>query len=298
MSPQPTRPTLPLAALDLARLAEVAELRAATDHPGAPCLLRVVVVDADADIELGWRPLPAGRHPLDELVGFTAPADWEAVGVVAHGVAHWLDDDVGSSPPARVRTTHLVSRDGSWALRCDLPGRDAVAAAGRADDPDRVAGRLDDACRRVLGLPTTPPDIGTGELFTLQWLDAVVAAATTSPDSVATWPAVVDLHPTIPALLPDAGGGGVDPAALAHKANQLAEWRDWPVLRRACAAGTWSTAEVDAAAADWLDDGAFSRWVLGGYPDVGELVATCADLLPQSVMAAVTETVALSGSAP
>lgn len=293
--PAQPRPTLPLATVDLAALAELAAIRAAVEPRGAPCLVRVRIVDAE--VELGWLPLPPGGHPLDELVGRTAPDDWEAIGVVAHGVAHRVDDDSGV-PPVPVVTTHLVGRDGSWATRCELPGRDPLAAAGTADDPDRVAGRLDDACRRVLALPTAPPDVGTDLLFALQWLDAIVDAAASASRRVATWSAAAALHPAVSALLPDAGAEGLDPVALATKTHQLATWRDWPVLRRSCAAGTWSTPDLDPTTAAWLDDGAFSRWALGAFPDLDDLLATATDLLPESVIAAVTDTLVLAGLAP
>jgi len=290
------RPQLPLPATDLAVLAGLADARAASEG-ATPCLLRVQVVGDE--VELGWLPLAAGSHPLDELVGRTAPDEWAAVGVVADGRARRLDTDV---PPVRVRTTHLVGRDGSWASRCTGADVEPLIASGEADDPGRVAGRLDDACRRVLGLPTAPADVGTGPLWAARWLDAVVAAAAASTAArarMATWPEVARLHPAVPAL--DGAGPAAavpDPDELGERARTLASWRDWSVLRRACAAGMWSTPEVDAEAAAWLDDGAFCRWALGAFPDLEDLLVAVADLLPASVTARIVHTLVVAGVAP
>jgi len=292
------RPQLPLPATDLAVLAELADARAARED-AAPCLLRVQVVGEE--VELGWLPLATGSHPLDELVGRTAPDAWAALGVVADGRARRLDHD-GDAAPIRVRTTHLVGRDGSWAARCTGAEAEPLTASGRADDPGRVAGRLDDACRRVLGLPTAPAEADTGPLWAARWLDAVLAAAaasTAARAAMAQWPEVARLHPAVPALV---GAGPAaelpGPDALGELARKLAAWRDWPVLRRACAAGMWSTPEVDAEAAAWLDDGAFCRWALGAFPDLEDLLEAVADLLPGSLTARIVHTLVVAGVAP
>jgi hypothetical protein len=109
---------------------------------------------------------------------------------------------------------------------------------------------------------------------------------------------VAGVHPAVPALLPDASSVGIEPDGLAGRAAQLATWRDWPVLRRACAGGTWEARDIPPAVATWLDDGAFSRWALGAYPDLAELWATVADLLPRSLAVAVAKTLLASGVAP
>lgn len=295
----PVRPTpparnaapLPVAALEV--LAELADARAA-DQPGLGFLLRVVAPDGGdhGDVELGWLPLP-GMHPVWALAGRREA--WLAVGIVAAGRAHHLDDR--HRDPWRVRATHLVGCDGAWAHRWSgEDGGPGDATSGGAGAPRNVVGRIDDACRRVLGLPTAEPEEGSGALHALQWLDAIVANGSRSRAAVATWPAVAALHPAVAALQPDGRASGPpDPELLGRLAHRLATWRDWPVLRRSCAAGAWSMPEMDAETAAWLDDGAFSRWVLGAFPDRADLRDAVGDLVPPPVAAAIGRALGASG---
>ena len=275
----------------LAVLAAVADAR--LDEEGVTSLLRVRL--QHDDVELGWRPLD-GEHPVDTLTCFTAPADWWAVGVAATGTAHSLD---GTRPSVRVHNVHLVARDGTWASRLrpvhDGPDGDdelLTSASGDAlDDDGRPVGRIDDVCRRSLGLATPPPPADTSSYWAQRWLDAVVDAGgrRRRPWS---WPEVAELHPAAAAI-----GGDVDtPAALARTARRLAAWRDWPTLRRTCAAGMWEEPGIPADVADWLDDGAFARRAAGGYPELDELWVAVADLVPAPVLVAVEATLALAGS--
>ena len=296
--PPPHHPnTLP--AGGLAFLADMADAKleaalAVDDRPAA-WLLRVRALAEE--VELGWLPLPDGRHPVDELLGLAAPADWEALGVAATGTARHLDSPGAS---VRVRTVHLVARDGAWASRWapfDLGADAGCADAGVGDEPGRPVGRIDDACRRALGLPTPEPPAATGLLWALRWLDAVVTDATSrcrrrgSP----TWPEVAALHPAVTALRGDAGDEPPAPQALGGLARQLEAWRDWAVVRKACATGASTEPEVDAEVAAWLDDGAFARWTLGAYPELDDLRAAAAAILPGRVARAIEATLAAAG---
>ena len=121
-----------------------------------PALLRIDDGDIDArhrHVDLHMKAL-AG-HPVDALAGFTAPPEWIVVGVVA--------EECG-------RAITLLSRAGV-----------EVSAVRRRGRPlefvdDRVQGRLVDTLRRVLDLPTEPPDVAMAELLAVYWLDAIVAA--------------------------------------------------------------------------------------------------------------------------
>lgn len=289
----PPHPTVPLPVDGLAALAEVVEHRLDLEGEPPPLLLRVRVV-AD-EVELGWLPLGHGRHPVDELLCTEAPPGWCAVGVAAPGRARPVDDP--SVPPVAVRTVHLVGRDGAWASRWGPPGR-SEAAAGGPDHPDRPVGRVDDVCRRALGLPTGAPPASTALLWSSQWLDAVVDLALGSPGGPpgAGWAAVASLHPAVRALHADGPADLPTPAALAGLARRLSSWRCWSGLRRACAAGTWADAPVEPEVAAWLDDGAFARWVLGAYPELDDLREIVAGILHPSVAGAV-ETVLAAGAA-
>ena len=297
----PLHPVPPLLPVDgLALLAEIAEGRLADDLATGPAasLLRVRVLAEE--VELGWLALQPDRHPVDELVGTTSPPDWWAIGVAATGTAHHLDS---TAPPLRVRTVHLVARDGSWASRWrpldddgDAGAGAGAAAAGCADEPDRPVGRIDDVCRRALGLPTPAPAGDTAVYWAQRWLDAVLEAASARRRPTWGWVDVARRHPAYDALATGAPGTTAPaPAQLARMARRLAAWRDWPVVRRGCAAGTWPQPDVTAEVAGWLDDGAFARWAGGAYPDLDDLRAAVADLLPPRVAVAVETTLLLSG---
>jgi len=282
----------PLTPDRLAAVADLADARLAAVPDEGSTLVRVRLLGPE--VELGWLPLD-GAHPLDLLVGERVPDDWAAIGVAATGRAHRLGGDAGA--PVPVRSVHLVGRDGSWAIRCaprnGAGGPGTAAACGTAADRGRPVGRIDDACRLALGLATAPPAGDTSALWSLQWLDAIVtAAATGPPGSLRRWGDVAALHPAVAALRPD-HPGDLELVELVALAGQLAAWRDWPVLRRSCAAGTWRCEHLGAELAAWLDDGAFSRWLLGAYPDLDDLLAAVAATVPDDLadaVAAVVET--------
>ena len=55
---------------------------------------------------------------------------------------------------------------------------------------------------------------------------------------------------------------------------------DWSSLRAEASAGRDRIEPIPPAVARWLDDGAYSRWVLGTYPPLPELAAAVCELLP------------------
>jgi hypothetical protein len=292
----PRHPRSPLPVECLVALAEIAEARLASadGERDGPSLLRVRVVGDE--VELGWRALDGGVHPVDELLGTRVPRTWAAVGVAAHGWAHHLaragDPPHGAEQAVRVRTVHLVGRDGAWASRWTAVDDEGTgcSSSGTGLDERCPAGRVDDACRRTLGLPTSPPRTGTGELWAMQWLDAIAERAARGERSL-PWPVVASLHPAVPALW-TLDGRPPTPPELARLADQLTAWRDWSALRRACAAGTWAVAGVPAHVAGWLDDGAFARLVLAEYPELVDLVAIVAGVLAAPVADLVADTLA------
>src|SRR3712207_3573367 len=78
--------------------------------PDGPALIHLAPNGADLDaLDLGVRPLDG--HPLDVLVGFTAPAEWYALGLVVSGTARSLEPRC-TGPPRRVVTSIFVTRDG------------------------------------------------------------------------------------------------------------------------------------------------------------------------------------------
>lgn len=249
---------------ELLTLARVADAHLAADPRGT--MLRVREPAAGRDC-LAWLALDH-RHPVSALRGFVAPADWRALGVCVPGRAHgsgWSDD---------VAVTLLVDRAGASASLLRRAGRVEVL-------PGRPEGALADTCRRALGLPTAPPPATTLGLWTLTWLDRVVAAASgREPGQPAlTWAAVSDLHP--------AGAGPTDPAGLALAAARVAVAWTWARLRADAAAGDLPGPAPPVDVAAWMDDGMWARWLLERLPPLDALVDAVHYLLPPAVASAV-----------
>lgn len=264
----PVIPTVRLAEADrLDRL--VTLLDAAWSDQGWFQPHRLVTLEADpADpdtVLLGQRPLPEADHPLDHLLGFTAPPGWLAMGLVCFGWAHSvtaLDDGrAGRGAPRqrqrrRARVVTLVDRSGNNQATATLD--DGTVG----DEP--AQGTVSDALHRCLGLPTAPPPAGSAELFAVLWLEALLAA----PRGI-SWADATALHPSSAWLASLGRRSGSDDLATAGRA--LAETLDWPALR-AAAGGQSQQTLVAPDLARWMDDGMFARWVLGGHRPVPVLV--------------------------
>lgn len=295
---------------ELTRLRSLVEVLGALDvQPGDPARIVRVRDDhagglADAtveDAELGFLDLEPGDHPLAFLAGFVAPADWSALGVVCTGRARHLDEPSGAAP---VRVAQVVARSGAWASSWVALGAGAGRAAAALADggstssggpDDAPTGRVDDALRRALGLPTPPPPTGTELLWATQWFDALlVGAADGAPARRArrrrSLPALVAQHPAVAAF--DHDPARVTVAGLVAAGARLSALRTWTGLRQACAGGRWHDPEVPAAVAAWLDDGAFARWVLGGYPDLAQLRGALGELLAPSALSVLDDALA------
>jgi hypothetical protein len=296
--PHPVHPAGIVGELELRSLVDA--IGAALDlGPGDPArLVRVRAAAGDPELELGFCPLEPGAHPLEALVGFVAPPDWTAIGVACTGKARHLDHRAVAVPVAIVQ---LVARSGAWAsswVPLGPAGEPAAAGeglreAGSASGADQGAatGRVDDALRRALGLTTSPPVEGTARLWASQWLDTLLAGAALERGGTTrrrrTLATLVAAHPAAQAF-------DLDPACcrvadLISHGTRLGVLRSWSQLRGACADGRWSHEELSPATAAWLDDGAFSRWLLGAYPELGELRDALGDLLAPSALSVIDD---------
>jgi hypothetical protein len=171
-----------------------------------------------------------------------------------------------------------VERDGASASTIRLQG-DAPTVL----DGSQPEGRINDVCRRALGLGTQPPRHSTVELWAVVWLDAILRWFGDDPTRV-LWSDVATLHPAAATLVSDDDRWAQEAAAnLVRLGELMADIQSWDMLRNSCAAGEWFTEEVPNDVAAWLDDGAFSRWVLGGYPSLQQLAPVVLDLLPPSL---------------
>lgn len=226
----------------------------------------------DEGIDVGMRLIgDLDDNVVSALTGLTAPADWLAIGVSTGGNACPVDE--GHDERRRVRLVHLVSRTGLSASVVRLAGDESRLITNAEDGS--VAGRVDDVCRRALGLATTPPG-STLEYFAVMWLERLLEA-----DAIpTTWEAVAAEHPAVRVFAEPRSKRLADVSdGIVRFGRILSEIESWPALRRACCAGRLHYHDVSPAVARWLDDGAFSRWVLGRYPPLDQLVAAVCDLL-------------------
>lgn len=133
----------------LGRWADV--LLKAFDAPvvGATLVRFVRCEDAPDEFELGL--LPIDGHPVEMLVGFRAPADWLALGVITGGWAAPLDGSRPSAHPEARRVTQvfLIDRDGVTASVLRYPDGSIQRLPGPAE------GAVPDALRAALGLRTS-----------------------------------------------------------------------------------------------------------------------------------------------
>ncbi len=207
---------------------------------GAPHLVVRVGATAHGVTELTVAAAPCGG--VDGLVGWRADDGAHAVAVAAAGRTTGGTVATGGE----LAVAHVVDRCGRSAS--------AVAPLGgtaRHAGTDAVGGRLDDVCRRALGLPT-PAEPGP---TTAYWVGRLlVALARSSP--VRDWSDVAAVATTAFAVVvpPD------DPTRLRAVLDRLGAAHDWAHIRAAVATGAQRAEGVDAAAAAWMDEGTFARW--------------------------------------
>ena len=256
-------------ALDLDLLGSIltrveADLHTA-DRP-TPVALGVLGVDADG-VDLEMRALDPD-DPVTSLYGTTCPPEWSAFGVVVPGRAHHLDRP--GPPDGRVepvRVGLLVSRSGEHTslLRCgDEPPELAAGGVCR--------GRLPDVCRRGLGLATPPPEGWSGHLWSLMWVEALLVESLTEPGSL-RWVDAVRAHPAVDHVL------RLDPDIASELPHRFVEMVSivsrrfgWDRLRQLACEGALAGFGLTPEAASWMDDGMFSRDVLGVFPPLTSLL--------------------------
>lgn len=229
-----------------------ADLEAGRARVAPPVLLRLDGVDvacAVGGVDLKVKPLDG--HPAQVLRRFTAPPEWFAVGVLTGGRAH-----APGVEPVRVRVTSLMCRDGTE-LSAVRNGEELSFMEGRG------FGNVPDTLRRVLGLPTDPPDVTIVEWMAKCWLMVIAERAKRGRRaSKLSWSEAAALCPTL-------------------DAEEMATM-SWERFRQ--------LAVCDGSEeAAWMDEGMFARWQVHGHPPVTELLKRAARRLTPDALAAVEE---------
>lgn len=229
----------------------------------------------DHGFAVGLLALPRDRHPVEAVLGLEAESDWEGVGLATDGTA-WSTDPAGDTEPTRVRVLHVVDRAGASSSRVrPLDGEGPVLR------PATPEGHVDDACRRILGLPTPPPPCSPAAWVAGSWLERILLATLRHPARVWDWPALARCHP--------ASGRARPPSRRQLiQAGRRVEAVGWGEVRAAAVTGSFEH-EVTPAVAAWMDDGTFARWLLGRHADPFELLADLAAFVGAADLAAVGE---------
>jgi hypothetical protein len=256
---------------------EVAHLVHAIALGGAPSPVLVLFEqDAEGVSMLVAPPGEGGEDLFEQALGLVAPGGCAAVAMAAGGRA-WRAGGQGFD----VVIAHALLRAGASATYLTDPSGEPLLLDG---DPD---GQVPDLCRRVLALPTPPPTLETDGYLTRLWLDRLLESAAARPGHLGRVQALA-LHPAAQA---SSFGEALTWLHVAVAAHQFGVVVPWAVLRRRFAAGGDERA---ARAADWFDDGSFSRWMLAQLPAPDDAVAALAELLPAATHREVAAVVALT----
>lgn len=207
------------------------------------------------------------------LMGWTAPPECTAVGIVATGHTRALAGGAESLPLApehdgsQVRMCCVVARSGEvgWILQ-------GTTGSTWLDTPSE--GRMLDSLKRCLELPTSPPEFPASELHAAAWAASVLEQAIQSPRRL-TWADVERLHPVarllggdLPPSDEDPQDGSDDLADLVRIAANAWSWRE--IRAQACDGGL--EALIDPQLASWMDEGMFARWVMERTPRLDQLL--------------------------
>jgi len=170
-------------------------------------------------------------------------------------------------------TAHHLDGHGSWRCRVACVVERTSATAGTVVDVDGAevagapdAGRLLDALRRCLGLPTPPPSQVPAVVLTTLWVLAAAGAAQRRQRILGP-AAALALHP--------AGPNDAEPAL---------RW-SWDDVRARVVAGDLDLPGVDAALAGWMDAGMLSRWVADEVPGLADPSALLAGAVTDDALA-------------
>ena len=240
------------------------------DQIDGPLAVALAAYSHDGHIDLSVRPLPS-IDPIGSLFGFYAPDQWLAFGVALRGHARHLDLPGGAAIPVRI--SYLLDRNGSEVSVARAEGTEPLLVDLRGNPA--ALGRVPDTCRRVLGIPTSPPDADPQLLWGLDWLDRVLASVVGRDlgSRPLTWPEVRCLH-----------------------RGRSSSNAPWSILRRECAAGQLDIAGLSPCEAEWMDDGMFSRQSITSYPDLIDLLSDLAELLPNETVHHIIEQLDADGA--
>jgi hypothetical protein len=194
--------------------------------------------------------------------------------------ARWANltdtDGMGSVPrrvrrrtDGRARLAYIVTRAGASLAVLEQEGAERIIR-WFAPGHEHV-GRIDDVCRRMLGLVTGPPSFPPLELWAVLWADSLVRRCAAM--RLRTWREVAASHPVVSRLaVEDDALLGTASDDLVELAASYADLLGWEELRGLGARGQWPLVDVDPDIVAWMDAGMFSRWAIAPYPELDDLL--------------------------
>lgn len=273
-----------MTAPDSGPLATDASLHLLADHLAdaldadelTPSLLHVAGVDGGG-FDMGTLPLD-GQHPTDLLLGFTAPADWYALGLATGGWAYPVDQrNRPDRTRIRVQVVSLLTRSGELIHRT----RSGDPALARSLSEELPAGEQVDLLRLALGLATDPAPCDAGVYWTILWLSALTSSDTAPPTCLAE---AVRQHPAFQML--DAAEEHLDDDVTDVLAgfHRVCTWRR---LQQLAAEGAWPVPDVRPALVHWFDEGAFARFLLNRCRPLGAVRAELSETLDAALVSSI-----------
>lgn len=222
-----------------------------------PCALTLFGVT-----HCGSKRLRSGTDRVaDTVLGFIVPESFEGVVAVAEAVV--------TTRASQFRSARLAV--GVWR---DGTETGVICADGDEMTASQPRGWLIDACRRSLGLATSPTRARSIALPVAIWLDRLMVQLVQTGEPL-EWAEAVESCP-VPSDL-----RSIYPAELGQAI--AASTPGWSALRRAAAGGASIPVPIEPGHADWMDNPMFARWCLGFFPDVDELRADLEFLAPTQV---------------
>jgi len=191
--------------------------------------------------------------PVPSLLGRSVAHDIVAVGICAPATATTKND---ASQDTEQTVVHVIHRDGTAITVLSHAGR--TRTFGPTSEPQR--GRVPDACRRILGLATSPPTDSMTDFVIAAWLEVIARHAVQTPEL--SWVDIVTLHPACNSM-----NESLTPATVAHATQGLGQALDWERFRKVIATvGGFPFGEAAKETAAWMDAGMFSRWAMDSLP--------------------------------
>lgn len=195
------------------------------------------------------------RDPITAMCGRHATPDTTMVGLAAPASVLRRGED---TPARSAGVVHLVTIDG---ISVTTVREESGAIITFGPDTAPQSGRVPDACRRVLGLPTPPPDSSLTPFVLGAWLEVLRPSV---DEGDLDWPALVARHPAAAAL-----GDRATPVDVAAATRELGEAMDWDRFRLVIArVGGFPLGPLAVPVARWTDAGMFSRWAMEQLPAV------------------------------